>query len=77
MRSPYRPSEGRTGVEERSLPRIPAIIVCTEKIAAVCLLTINGRADYAGFFGTDSIFRKWATDVFLYFWNSGKRVSAT
>ena len=77
LRSPYRPSHGRPEVEERTLAKIPAIIVCTEKEAAVCLLSTDGRADYSGFFGTDPYFKKWVKDLFLYFWNIGKRVFPT
>ncbi|HUJ84610.1 MAG TPA: hypothetical protein VLV84_03295, partial [Candidatus Acidoferrales bacterium] len=77
LRSSYRPSNRRPEVEERTLTTIPAIIVCTEKEAAVCLLSAEGRADYAGFFGTDPLFRKWVNDLFLYFWNTGKRVFPT
>jgi predicted transcriptional regulator len=73
--SNYRPSQGRPEVEERMLPTLPAIIVSTEKEAAVCLLSTDGRADYAGFFGTDTTFRKWVNDLFLHYWSTGKKVS--
>jgi predicted transcriptional regulator len=75
--SSYKPSQGRPEVEERTLTKIPAIIVCTEKEAAVCLLSAEGRADYAGFFGTDPMFRKWVNDLLLHLWNNGKRVFPT
>ena len=68
------PSRGRPEVEERTLPEIPAIIVCTENEAAICLLSAEGRADYAGFFSKDSTFKRWASDLFIYFWSNGKRV---
>jgi predicted transcriptional regulator len=56
-------------VEKRSLSiSIPATIVCTEKMAGVSLLLIDGRADYALFYGKDPTFLKWASDLFLYFW---------
>ena len=73
-----RPSSGRPEVEERTIPATPAIIVCTEKEAGICLLSIDGKADYAGgFCGKDPTFRKWANDLFLHFWNAGKRVFQT
>ena len=72
-----RPSFGRPEVEERTLAAIPAIIVCTEKESAVSLLSAEGRADYMGFFGTDPMFKKWASDLFLHYWNSGKKVFPT
>ena len=75
--SSYKPSQGRPEVEERMLPKIPAIIICTEKEAAVCLLSAEGRADYACFFGTDPMFRKWVNDLFLNLWNTGKPVFPT
>lgn len=68
------PSKGRVGVEERSLWEIPAMIVCSEKEAAVCLLSVDGRADYMGFFGADPTFRKWTNDLFIHFWGNGKKV---
>jgi predicted transcriptional regulator len=71
---PNRPSQGRVGIEERTLPQIPAMVICTEKEAAVCFLEADGRADYAGFFGADPMFRKWVNDFFLQFWNVGKRI---
>ncbi len=77
LASSDRPSRGRPEVEERTLPEIPAIIVCTEKESTVCLLSAQGRADYTGFFGKDSMFRKWTNDLFLHFWNNGKRVFVT
>ncbi len=77
LRSRYKPSQGRPEIEERILPKIPAIIVCTEKEAAVCLLTSDGRADYSGFFGKDSMSKKWVHELFLHFWKIGKRVFST
>ena len=61
-------------LENRTLSDIPAIIALTEKRAAVCFHLVGGRADYAGFFGTDPLFLNWVKDLFLYYWNRGKRV---
>jgi predicted transcriptional regulator len=60
-------------LETRTLPDIPAIVVLTEKIAGVCFRQIGGRVDYAGFFGADAAFHFWAKDLFLYYWEKGKR----
>lgn len=74
LSSDNRPSFGRPEVEERTLSSIPAIIVCTEKEAAICFLSNEGRADFAGFVGKDEMFKKWVSDAYLHFWKSGKRV---
>lgn len=60
-------------VELRGLSDIPAIIAVTEKEAVVCFRFVNGRADYAGFSGKDPIFLNWVKDLFLYYWEKGKR----
>jgi predicted transcriptional regulator len=60
-------------IEMRGLPEIPVIIATTEKEAAVCLRLIGGRMDYAGFYGKDPAFLNWAKDLFLYYWEKGKR----
>jgi predicted transcriptional regulator len=60
-------------VEMRGLPHIPAIIAVTEKMAGVCFRQVGGRMDYAGFFGSDATFHNWVKDLFLYYWEKGKR----
>jgi len=60
-------------VEGRGLSDLPAIVVLTEKVAGVCLRQIGGRVDYAGFFGADPTFHNWVRDLFLYYWEKGKR----
>jgi len=60
-------------VEGRGLSDLPAIVVLTEKVAGVCLHQIGGRVDYAGFFGADPTFHNWVRDLFLYYWEKGKR----
>jgi len=59
-------------IEKRVLPTFPANGVCTEKVAGVSLPSIDGRPDYALFFGRDRVFLKWASDLFLYYWEKGK-----
>ena len=60
-------------VETRGLPLIPVVIVLTEKESLVCFRFIEGRVDYAGFFGKDGKFRDWVRDLFLYYWEKGSR----
>jgi predicted transcriptional regulator len=59
--------------EIRSLPDIPAIIALTEKEAAICFRLIGGKMDYTGFYGKEPIFIDWVRDLFLYYWDKGKR----
>lgn len=60
-------------LENRTLSDIPAVFVLTEKEAVICFRLIGGRADYAGFFGKEPIFLSWVKDLFLYYWDKGKR----
>jgi len=60
-------------LEKRYVPVIPASMVISEKYAGINLFSVDGRADSAIFYGKDSVFLKWATDLFLYYWEQGKR----
>ena len=64
-------------VELRGLPFIPAIIVLTEKDAEICFRFIEGRVDYAGFYGNDDVFRGWIKDLLLYYWDKGRHHSTS
>jgi predicted transcriptional regulator len=64
--------EVKNVIEKRVLPNIPAILLITEKFAGVNLLSIDGRADNAVFYGEDPNFMKWTKDLFLYYWEQGK-----
>ena len=59
--------------EARGLSDIPAIIALTEKEAGVFFRFIGGRADYAGFLAKDPSSLNWTKDLFLYYWDKGKR----
>ena len=59
-------------IELRTFTDIPIIIVCTEKEAGICLPSIEGRMDYAGFHSKNQMFINWARDLFLYYWDKGK-----
>lgn len=67
------PAMKTPNVELRGISDIPAIIGITEKEATVCFRFIGGRLDYAGFSGKDPTFLNWAKDLFLYYWEKGKR----
>jgi predicted transcriptional regulator len=60
-------------VEIRGLGYIPAVIVLTEKEAAICFRFSEGRVDYAGFIGKDEAFLDWTKDLFLYYWDKARR----
>jgi predicted transcriptional regulator len=60
-------------LENRTFSDPPAIMAVTEKEAAICFRFIEGRVDYAGFFGKDPAFLNWVKDLFLYYWDKGKR----
>jgi predicted transcriptional regulator len=61
-------------IEWRGLSDIPVSIVVSEKEAGISFSLTDGRADYAGFIGTDPAFISWAKDLFLYYWEKGIRV---
>ena len=67
-------SPGLANMELRGLAEIPAVVAVTEKEAALCLRTFDGKIDYSAFYGTDPAFICWAKDFFLYFWEKGKRL---
>jgi predicted transcriptional regulator len=60
-------------LENRTLSNTPAIMALTEKEAGVSFRFIGGRMDYAAFFGKDPMFLNWVKDLFLYYWDKGKR----
>jgi predicted transcriptional regulator len=60
-------------VEIRGLSDPSAVIALTEKTAGMCFRQIGGKMDYAGFFGSDPLFHGWVRDLFLYYWDKGKR----
>lgn len=70
----YRPSQHQPGIEQRTLPAIPALIICTGNESAVCFLSTQDKVDYTGFFGQEPVFRKWVEDFFNHYWSLGKIV---
>ena len=64
-------------IEKRVIANIPLILIINEKCAGINMLSIDGRADNVIFFGRDPALLKWANDLFLYYWEQGKRVYPT
>jgi predicted transcriptional regulator len=67
------PSAMVRNLEVRCLSTLPVLVVLTEKEGSVCFRRVEGRIDYAGFYGNDSTFLNWVKDLFLYYWDKGKR----
>ena len=61
-------------IEKRVIPRIPAILIINENCAGINMLSMDERADNAIFFGRDQALLKWANDLFVYYWEQGKRL---
>jgi predicted transcriptional regulator len=59
-------------VERKLLPRVPVIMIISEKEASISFPRLDGNIDFPAFFGTDSTFLKWITDLFLYYWERAK-----
>ncbi len=63
-------------IQKRTLPKVDAIILITEKYAVFCPPNANGKKDYTGLGGTDPKFLKWCKDLFLYYWAQAKPTSS-
>ncbi|MGD6851073.1 MAG: helix-turn-helix transcriptional regulator [Candidatus Bathyarchaeia archaeon] len=61
-------------IENRTLIDPPLIMALTETQAAVCFRLLGGKVDYTSFIGDSAAFHEWAKELFLYFWDRGKRV---
>ena len=59
--------------EKRVVPTIPAIMLINEKMAGINILPTDKRGDSMVLYGSDPKLLKWADDLFLYFWEQGKR----
>jgi predicted transcriptional regulator len=60
-------------LEKKVIPVSPATMIISEKYAGINMLSIDGRADSAIFYGKDPAFLRWANDLFCYYWDQGKR----
>ena len=67
-------SEAPKNVQIRTLSELPAVVGVTDKFAAICFLQIGGKVDYAGFSGDDPTFVNWVKELFMYYWEKGKRI---
>jgi predicted transcriptional regulator len=63
------------GFEKRVVPVVPAIMLISDKAAGINLPSLDNRGDSAVFYGTDQRVLRWASDLFLYFWQQGKQYS--
>jgi predicted transcriptional regulator len=58
--------------EIRTIPRICAIVIQTEKIVGIALPKLDGKMDYQVFEGRDPESMKWASDLFEDQWNKAR-----
>lgn len=61
-------------METRVLNDCPVMIALTERDAVLAFRRVGGKVDYAAFVGNDPVFHDWIRDVFLYYWELGKRI---
>jgi predicted transcriptional regulator len=59
-------SEVPKNVQIRSLSQLPALVVVTEKFAAISFLQIGGKVACAGYLGNDPTFVNWVIELFVY-----------
>jgi len=69
------PEMGRS-IESRVLPPsdVQATFAVTEKEAIIFFPLVGGKTDFTGFVGKDPMFLNWVKDLFLYYWEKGKRM---
>lgn len=61
-------------IEKRVLSEnVPVTLIVSERIAGVRFPSIDGRQDYALFYGDDPAFLRWTHDLFLYYWDRAKK----
>lgn len=68
------PPELSRYVEWRSFEDLPVNIVLTEKEAGISFCLTGGKVDYVAFVGKDPIFLSWVKELFLFYWEKGKKV---
>jgi len=59
-------------LENRTFTGAAVALALTEKEAGVGFRFLDGRMDYASFYGGDGIFMAWARDLFNHYWERGK-----
>jgi predicted transcriptional regulator len=58
----------------RSIPRIEARVILTDKEAQFGLPFADGRVDYSAFISRSEKFRQWSRDLFEHYWGTGKNL---
>ena len=58
----------------RSIPRIEARVILTDKEAQFGVPSTDGRSDYAAFISQSEKFRRWSRDLFEHYWGTGKKL---
>lgn len=62
----------QTAWERRSVPRICAMVVLTEKVVGIALPKLDGKMDYQVLEGTDPESMRWAGDLFEQQWSRAR-----
>jgi predicted transcriptional regulator len=60
----------------RSIAKVEAVIVMTERDAIFNLPDLRGKMDYTGFVSKDPEFHKWAKDLYLYYWEKAEPITS-
>jgi predicted transcriptional regulator len=59
----------------RLVEKVYAGLALNEKSAGVALADLTGKIDFnSGFASGDPSFHKWCADLFMFHWNSAKKV---
>jgi len=59
-------------IERRTIERVDAVIVLSEKNARIAFPTTDDKMDHIGFGSKDEISHKWLKDLFEYYWEKAK-----
>jgi len=73
----YEKMPKKTNFEQRVISTVPAIMLISEKYAGINLPSMDNRADNMILYGNDPKILKWAYDLFIHYWEQGKRVYST
>jgi predicted transcriptional regulator len=70
---PPRAYNRNPSVEWRASEEFPVNLVLNEREAGITFPLTGGKMDNVGFYGNDQGFHGWVKDIFLYYWDRGKR----
>ena len=62
---------GKT-VERKLLPTVPVIMIISEKEGSISFPKIDGNIDFQSFFGSDTAFMRYVTDLYRFYWEQAK-----